>query len=337
MKLTAPFVWLVLAVGIAEAAYPHAEGGLLERSRHHARLSNQHRDLVDGRTRNRRDSTSKRCKPRTTSLAAPSTTSVKATPSPSPAKAVAEHKTSSSKSASPAKNTSAASQSTSNINTSTAGNCGASGATEKLTATTGPNGSEDWFNCGIESGGWTPPPFTVNEVITKDLAAAVAEKNSPFSNCAAFIDDFYAAQSKHGIPAIFFASIAMQESSCDPNEVGGAGEQGLMQITKDKCGGAPGGNCKEPSFNIDVGAGFFAGLIKQNGGNILPAIGEYNGWKLKMTKEQATAAAHTNCCPCQNNLDYLTQFLNGWVLGNDPTGSLRIGSFFNLDICHTGQ
>ena len=120
---------------------------------------------------------------------------------------------------------------------------------EKLTATTGPNGSEGWFNCGIEGGGWTPPPFTVDEVVTKDLAAAVAEKNSPFTNCAPYIDDFYAAQGKYGsksiqakstccnpnnfvVPAIFFASIAMQESSCNPNEVGGAGEQGLMQITK---------------------------------------------------------------------------------------------------------
>lgn len=42
------------------------------------------------------------------------------------------------------------------------------------------------------------------------------------------------------------ASFAMQESSCNPNTVGGAGEQGLMQLTKDKCGAAPGGNCKDP-------------------------------------------------------------------------------------------
>lgn len=38
----------------------------------------------------------------------------------------------------------------------------------------------------------------------------------------------------------------MQESSCNPETVGGAGEQGLMQITKDKCNGAPGGNCRDP-------------------------------------------------------------------------------------------
>jgi hypothetical protein len=41
------------------------------------------------------------------------------------------------------------------------------------------------------------------------------------------------------------ASFAMQESSCNPNTVGGAGEQGLMQITPDKCKGAPNGNCKD--------------------------------------------------------------------------------------------
>jgi hypothetical protein len=42
------------------------------------------------------------------------------------------------------------------------------------------------------------------------------------------------------------ASFAMQESSCIPTTVGGAGEQGLMQVTVDKCGGAPGGNCQDP-------------------------------------------------------------------------------------------
>lgn len=41
------------------------------------------------------------------------------------------------------------------------------------------------------------------------------------------------------------AAFAMQESSCNPNTVGGAGEQGLMQLTKDKCGDAPNGDCKD--------------------------------------------------------------------------------------------
>lgn len=38
----------------------------------------------------------------------------------------------------------------------------------------------------------------------------------------------------------------MQESTCNPATVGGGGEQGLMQLTWDKCGDAPGGNCKDP-------------------------------------------------------------------------------------------
>ena len=41
------------------------------------------------------------------------------------------------------------------------------------------------------------------------------------------------------------ASIAMQESTCNPKVQGGGGEQGMMQITKDKCKGAPGGDCKD--------------------------------------------------------------------------------------------
>lgn len=55
------------------------------------------------------------------------------------------------------------------------------------------------------------------------------------------------------VPPIMIASFALQESSCNPNTVGGAGEQGLMQLTKDKCGDAPGGNCKDPvSFPSSV-------------------------------------------------------------------------------------
>lgn len=48
------------------------------------------------------------------------------------------------------------------------------------------------------------------------------------------------------VQPIMIASIMMQESSCNKDTVGGGGEQGLMQITHDKCGGAPNGDCKEP-------------------------------------------------------------------------------------------
>lgn len=64
--------------------------------------------------------------------------------------------------------------------------------------------------------------------------------------CTKFVHLFEKYGGQFGIPAIMLASFAMQESSCNPNTVGGGGEQGLMQITKEKCGGAPGGNCRDP-------------------------------------------------------------------------------------------
>jgi membrane-bound lytic murein transglycosylase MltF len=61
-----------------------------------------------------------------------------------------------------------------------------------------------------------------------------------------FVSLFEKYADQYGLKAIMLASFAMQESSCNPATVGGAGEQGLMQLTVDKCGGAPGGNCKDP-------------------------------------------------------------------------------------------
>jgi membrane-bound lytic murein transglycosylase MltF len=48
------------------------------------------------------------------------------------------------------------------------------------------------------------------------------------------------------VASIFLASFAMQESGCNADLQGGNGEQGMMQITPDKCGGAPDGDCKDP-------------------------------------------------------------------------------------------
>jgi soluble lytic murein transglycosylase-like protein len=97
------------------------------------------------------------------------------------------------------------------------------------------------------------------------------------------------------------ASFALQESSCQPNTTGEGGEQGLMQISQDKCTGAPDGNCKDPvsfffpflvrnthciyekDFNIGVGAKFFANTLKNNNGNVIQSIGQYNGWFVGMT------------------------------------------------------
>lgn len=214
-------------------------------------------------------------------------------------------------------------------------NCGPTGATSQVTKTSGPNGNIDWLNCGINNGGWRPPTLHVNDVKVKSLSSAINDPGSPFKACSQYVPLFNRYAAQFGVPPIFLASFALQESSCNPQTVGGGGEQGLMQITKDKCGGAPGGNCRDPDFNIRTGARFFADTLRGNGGDVLKSIGQYNGWFPGMTFGQATAARNSGCCRCQNNLDYLHQFLNGWCQNvNAYNSNFRLGKYFNLDVCN---
>ncbi|KAF8904493.1 lysozyme-like domain-containing protein [Gymnopilus junonius] len=210
--------------------------------------------------------------------------------------------------------------------------CGPSGATKQVTKLSGPNGNINWLNCGFEGAGWTPPLIRMQDVITQPLSSALKSPSSPFKACSPYISIFEKYGNQHGIPAIIFASFAMQESSCNPNTVGGAGEQGLMQITKEKCAGAPNGNCKDPDFNIATAAKYFANSLAGNNGNVLLTVGEYNGWYLGLTEAKAFAAAFTNCCRCQNNGDYLHQFFNGWCQNINPYDA-NIGKYFNLNKC----
>ncbi|KAF8135671.1 glycoside hydrolase family 23 protein [Boletus edulis] len=215
-----------------------------------------------------------------------------------------------------------------------AGSCGPSRATTQVTALSGPNGDIDFLNCGLTSGGWTPPLLHMNSIVSVELSQVAFSPESAFSPCRDFVLFFERYGRQYGVPAVMLASFAMQESSCIPTTVGGAGEQGLMQITVDKCGGAPGGNCQDPNFNIHKGAEFFSQTLDSVNGDLLLAIGHYNGWYKGLTYAEATAAAHNGNCREQNNLDYLHQFLNGWmqdinVYENDPP----LGKYFNLNVC----
>ncbi|KII92887.1 glycoside hydrolase family 23 protein [Plicaturopsis crispa FD-325 SS-3] len=205
---------------------------------------------------------------------------------------------------------------------------------EEITAISGPNGNIGWLNCGINDGGWRPPYVKVDEIITVDLSDALKDPKTPFGPCKEYVPLFEKYGKQFNIPPILMAAFAMQESTCNPNTVGGAGEQGLMQITKDKCGAAPGGNCKDVDYNIKTGTKFFSDTLNSNNGDLLKSLGYWNGWFPSMTVGQALAAATSGCCRCQQNLDYLHQFLNGWVLNVDAYDhSPRIGKFFNLDKC----
>jgi len=118
--------------------------------------------------------------------------------------------------------------------------------TGTTTQTSGPNGSIDWLNCGINAGGWNPPFIRIENVITQSLSSALNSGSSPFKACAPYVWIFEKYGGQFNIPPIILASFAMQESSCNPNTVGGAGEQGLMQITREKCGGLSDQACRDP-------------------------------------------------------------------------------------------
>ncbi|KAJ7805653.1 hypothetical protein B0H14DRAFT_2248440, partial [Mycena olivaceomarginata] len=105
--------------------------------------------------------------------------------------------------------------------------------------------------------------------------------------------------------------------------------QGLMQISQDKCAGAPGGNCRDPDFNIRAAAEYFSDTLDGNNGDLLLSVGTYNGWYKGLTEVSSSAvgfciryndrqpASNSSCCRCQNNLDYLFQFMNGWMQNID--------------------
>ncbi|CDO77312.1 Glycoside Hydrolase Family 23 protein [Trametes cinnabarina] len=339
MKLSAPFLVLLAALGVAEAS-SHVNNARM--ARHHGLAARSAHDSPVIRR-----GSNGRCKvhPTTSTLVSSSThhttsthPSTHAAETTHTAPAALNNKDNNKSSGSSSSNSGSSGGKSVITNNGlikiTSSSCGSPGASKDITATAGPNGKIDWMNCGIENGGWNPPFVKVSDIVTVDLQDAIKDPNTPFKACSDYIDLFVKYANQHGVPPILIASIAMQESSCNRNEVGGAGEQGLMQITQDKCHGAPGGDCKDPDFNIRTGTAFFADTLNSNGGSLLLTLGNYNGWRKGMTYEDATAAAHGKCCLCQNNLDYLQQTLNGWAMNIDPTGSLQLGKFFNLNICH---
>lgn len=205
-------------------------------------------------------------------------------------------------------------------------NCGPSGATSKY-----PNGAQNFLNCGVNGGGWTPPKgVTLNKLATVSIEHALASNNI-WAPCKPYVSLFEKYGAAYNLPPILLAAFALQESTCQADTLGdNGGAFGLMQITQDKCGGQGASGCAEPDYNIKTAAKYFADTLSENGGDFLTALGAYNGWYVGLTYAAATAAASGDCCECQNNLDYLFQMVNGWMIGD--TG-YNLGSVGNLDSC----
>ncbi|KAG8757194.1 hypothetical protein FRC14_002286 [Serendipita sp. 396] len=201
--------------------------------------------------------------------------------------------------------------------------CGDPGATPDPSATGGPNGSENWLDCGVDGDGWVPPPLTLSNIIYKDLAEVLKNDGNPFAACADYLPIFEEMSDETGVPTILLASIALQESGCNPSVTGGAGEIGMMQITSEKCPET--GDCYDAKTNISIGARYFKLMIDQHEGNVAAAMGAYNGWVTGLTIASANNYA---ICAQHNNLDYLQFVFNGYLQGISPD-TLQMGIYHN--------
>ncbi|PWN20669.1 glycoside hydrolase family 23 protein, partial [Microstroma glucosiphilum] len=197
-----------------------------------------------------------------------------------------------------------------------------------------PNGAPDFLACGIsrkdQHSPWTPPHVTMQDI--KIISSEQAANTAVFKPCAKYKAAFDRVAHQTGVPAVLLMSFALQESGCQASQIGPNGEFGLMQITPEKCGGAPGGDCRNVDFNIGRGAKYFKDQLDGPAkGNILAAAGTYNGWKPgSMSYQSATNKQYG--CASQNNLDYLNSLFNGFCQGKDGYSNEFV-KFGNLKQC----
>lgn len=176
-----------------------------------------------------------------------------------------------------------------------------------------PNGEQWWLNCGISlddhDAAWAPPFMGLEDIVYQDFS------HGDWAGCEAFAWAFNDPECNLGVNPAILAAIARQESSCNPDVRGKNGEYGLMQVMPFNC--MDESVCQDVWQNIRNGANVFKTYLDQSGGNVLLALGKYNGWKENLTYNQATQAARDGNCWAQNNLDYLHQMLNGFVVGRN--------------------
>ncbi|KAJ9125535.1 hypothetical protein QFC22_000496 [Naganishia vaughanmartiniae] len=188
------------------------------------------------------------------------------------------------------------------------GPCGSNNPTPEF-----PNGSEDWLNCGMKSpGGWSPPRLTFDDIRVGDGK----KLRDMYPLCSQYFNLFSQVSAETSVPAQLLLSIAIQESGCRKDVRGGGGEMGLMQAAENRC---PGGNvdsCMQPYNNIKLGADIFNEKLSAAGGNVLLALGAYNGWFEGMTFDEAH-----NATPCSHNKnrDYVHAIINGYMQGKDAS------------------
>ncbi|CAL5866672.1 uncharacterized protein PFLUO_LOCUS882 [Penicillium psychrofluorescens] len=215
----------------------------------------------------------------------------------------------------------------------------AQGATTDVTESTGPNGSEDWLNTGIKGDGWNPPFMTLEDIYHISLQDFY---NGTGARCVRYNKFFQSAGLKYNVDPVILAVIAMQESSC--NAHAGGPTPGLMQVS---CANYPHHKCTNSTQdNVDAGTKYLRSQIDAAGGNAIQAFGSYNGWFTAGSGLNGNKGL-TQDYPCSSegqangepqNLDYLHQVLNGWLMGLDVYGSDNwIGTYKCDQSCSDGS
>ncbi len=199
--------------------------------------------------------------------------------------------------------------------------------------------SEDWLNTGITGDGWTPPYLALSDVIHISLDQFYSGIGS---SCAQYDQYFQSAASTYSIDPVILAVIAMQESSC--NADAGGPTPGLMQVS---CDNYPNGQCTNSiQDNVNAGTSYLSSQLDAAGGNAIQAFGAYNGWftagsglngNRGLTQNYpCSAEGQSNGVP--QNLDYLHQVLNGWLMGLDVYGDDSwIGVYHCSQSCDNGS
>ncbi len=91
-----------------------------------------------------------------------------------------------------------------------------------------------------------------------------------------FQDMITAAAQKYGVRPALLAGLIKQESNFNPNAQSGVGAKGLTQLMDATARGLGVTDSFDPAQNVDGGARFLGGLLKQFKGNESLALAAYN-------------------------------------------------------------
>ncbi|KAJ4148184.1 hypothetical protein LMH87_002665 [Akanthomyces muscarius] len=198
----------------------------------------------------------------------------------------------------------------------------------------GPNGSEAWFNTGLETDeGWQPPYLNVSSVVTislDDFWKGVGKR------CYDYRPNLVLPGREYNINPVILAALALQESDCDSLHRG----YGLTRCVNRNCpkGSSNNGKCQYPlEINGQCAARNLRQWLDGSNGNILVALGKWDSWFIAgsgLNRNKGFTAEY----PCSDegkvqnalrrdqsppNLSWLHDTLNGWFQGHNMSGPAK--------------